>query len=119
MTDAIIILIVLAILVFALGGAKKRLKGGCCGGDGEIRLKPTATKGAPDTHHIAVQIEGMTCNHCKLRVENAFHALPDCYAEVHLKKHCADVWSKKEFSDEELAELVQKIGYTFKGCSRF
>ena len=37
-----------------------------------------------------VQIEGMTCEHCKNRVENALNRLEGVSAKVNLKKKTAD-----------------------------
>ena len=38
-----------------------------------------------------VQIEGMTCEHCKNRVENALNRLEGVSAKVNLKKKTADL----------------------------
>lgn len=116
MTDAIVVLIIVIILIFALGGAKKRVKGGCCGGGSKPkRVKPKDTNTANYAYKVIVDIDGMTCDNCKMRVENAFNSLPGCYAKVNLKKKCAEVWTKAEMSENEIADIVKKSGYTFKG----
>ena len=43
-----------------------------------------------------VQIEGMTCEHCKNRVENALNRLEGVSAKVNLKKKTAVVSMEKE-----------------------
>lgn len=119
MTDIIIILILVAVLVFSFSGAKKRLKGGCCGGGNTPKkVKPKNTNTAEYTYKMTVYIDGMTCDHCKTRVENAFNSLKDCYAKVNLRNKCAEVWVNEQMSEEEIAELIKKSGYTFVGFSR-
>lgn len=118
MTDAIVIILLLLVLVFALGGAKKRLKGGCCGGGSKPKkVKPKNTDTAHYTYKVTAYIDGMTCDHCKARVENAFNSLPDCYARVNLKKKCAEIWSNEKMSEEDIAAIVKKNGYSLMGIS--
>ena len=119
MTDAIIIILLLVVLVFALIGAKKRLKGGCCGGGSKPKkVKPQNTNISKYMYKSTIYIDGMTCEHCKTRVENAFNSLPDCYAKVNLKKKCASLWSNERLDEEKVIEIVQKSGYTFVSYSK-
>ena len=118
MKDAIIILFLIAILIFALSGAKKRLKGGCCGGGSKVKkVKSADTNKSHYTYKSTIYIDGMTCEHCKARIENAFNTLPDCYAKVSLKKKCAELWTNERLSEEEIKGIVKKNGYTFVGYS--
>ena len=59
-----------------------------------------------------ILIEGMSCNHCSSRVENALNALEGTKAKVDLKKKCAFV--ETELSDEVLTHAVEDAGYTVK-----
>lgn len=118
MTDAIVIILLLVVVMFALSGAKKRLKGGCCGGGSKVKkVKSADSNKSHYTYKSTVYIDGMTCEHCKARVENVFNSLPDCYAEVNLKKKCAELWTNERLSEEKVSELVEKNGYTFVGYS--
>ena len=120
-TNIIVILILALILFFAVrGGAKrlrggaKRLRGGCCGSGGKVKkVKAANTDKSHYEYKCTVYIDGMTCEHCKARVENAFNILPGCLCEVNLAKKCAEVWSETEMSEEELRSIVEKAGYVF------
>lgn len=59
-----------------------------------------------------VNIEGMSCEHCKAHVEKELNALPGVQAKVELKKNRAIVKSKEEVSDEALRGAVDEAGYT-------
>ena len=118
MTDAIIVILLLAVVVFALGGAKKRLKGGCCGGGSKPKkVKPKSTNRSHYTYKVTAYIDGMTCDHCKARVENAFNSLPDCYAKVSLRLKRAEIWSMKKMNDNEIGDIIKKSGYSLVGIS--
>lgn len=117
MTDAILIIILLLIVLFALREMKKRLKGGCCGGGDEpIRFKPEDSNAAHYPYRMTVYIDGMTCEHCKARVENEFHSRPGFLAKVDLKKKCAVVRSKQPLDEDTVGEIVRKSGYTVVKC---
>ena len=57
------------------------------------------------------QIEGMTCEHCKNRVENALNRLEGVSAKVNLKKKTAVVSMEKEIEDMQLQKAVEQAGY--------
>lgn len=57
------------------------------------------------------QIEGMTCEHCKNRVENALNRLEGVSAKVNLKKKTAVVSMEKEVEDMQLQKAVEQAGY--------
>ncbi len=117
MGNAIIICILLVFALLALRETKKRLRGGCCGGGDEpVRLKPQDAESSHYSHKMLVYIDGMTCAHCKARVENEFHSHPGMLAKVDLKKKYAKVWSKQPLSRETVEAIVKKSGYTFVRC---
>ena len=59
-----------------------------------------------------VRVEGMHCQNCARRVENAFNAKEGFYAKVDLGKKTALVCSKREVPDEELKQVVRDLGYS-------
>jgi copper ion binding protein len=61
-----------------------------------------------------LKISGMSCNHCKARVENALKGLDGVTdAVVNLSAAKADVdYDGSKVSPEKLAEAVQDAGYT-------
>ena len=111
MEDYIIIGIILCITVLSLLRAKKHFKGGCCSsGSNTIRDKKTLS--APKIGEKIMRIEGMHCENCAIRVENALNRLDGVLCRVNLKKKLATVSYSKEVADEVLKETVEKIGYT-------
>lgn len=111
MEDYIIIGIILCIIVLALLRVKKHFRGGCCSsGSNTIRDKKTLS--APQIGEKIMRIEGMHCENCAIRVENALNRLDGVLCRVNLKKKLATVSYSKEVADEVLKETVEKIGYT-------
>ncbi|MGI6143813.1 MAG: heavy metal translocating P-type ATPase [bacterium] len=58
-----------------------------------------------------IKIEGMSCNHCKMRVEKVLNALEGVQAEVDLAENSARVTLAKDVSDEILKQVVEEAGY--------
>ena len=61
--------------------------------------------------HTRLQIDGLTCEHCKNRVENALNRLEGVSAKVNLKKKTAVVSMEKEVEDMQLQKAVEQAGY--------
>lgn len=119
MENVIIILILAVILFFAVKGGLKRLHGGCCGGGNKIKkIKSLDMNKSDYRYKSTVYVDGMTCEHCRVRVENAFNSLPGCLAKVNLKKKYVELWSNKILSDKELEDIIKKNGYSFIRCLR-
>ena len=60
-------------------------------------------------------IEGMMCEHCKNRVENAlldFNGVKDARVDLDAKK--AEVELSKDISNDTLKELIEDLGYEVK-----
>lgn len=111
MEDIIIILILLAVVVVALLRVKKHFGGGgCCGSAGNtIRDKKSLT--APKLGEKILTIEGMSCENCEIRVENALNRLDNAAAKVSWKKKTAIVSYSAQIPDELLKQTVEKMGY--------
>ena len=111
MTDMIIIFILILVLLLALFRARKHFQGGgCCGsGSNTIRLKKTLD--GPKKGEKTLVIQGMHCENCEIRVENALNRLENVAAKVSWKKKAAVVAYSAEVSDESLKEAVESLGY--------
>ena len=74
----------------------------------------------PDHYRYCVRltISGMTCAHCKLRVENALNAKENVWAEVNLKESTAIVRMKDELPADTLRRIVSRSGYTVEGVEK-
>lgn len=58
-----------------------------------------------------INIEGMSCSHCQMRVEKALNAVDGVKAKVSLKDKNAAVTLSKDVSDEALKQAVEDAGY--------
>ncbi len=60
-------------------------------------------------------VEGMTCMHCKMRVETAIKKVAGVkQVEIDLAKKSVIVDMKKEIADQVFADVVSQAGYTLK-----
>ena len=58
-------------------------------------------------------IDGMSCQHCVMRVKNALEELEGVQsAHVDLEKKTADVEMKQDVDESALFRAVQEAGYT-------
>jgi copper chaperone CopZ len=58
-----------------------------------------------------IEIQGMSCDHCKKAVEKALNAISGVEAEVDLKQKTAVIKSKTAVDDEILKNAVTEAGY--------
>lgn len=93
----IICVVIAAICIFAVISYRKKLKNGCCGGGGdEVKhVKPQDTNVNDYDHVYRMDIEGMHCKNCAMRIENAFNEQPDCMAKVDLAGKFARIYTKE------------------------
>ncbi len=111
MDNYIIIGLLLVILLFAVLRAKKHFRGGgCCGsGSNTIRSKKKLT--APVLGEKTLTIEGMHCENCEIRVENALNRLEGVACSVSYKKKTARLRYSQPVPDDVLKNTVEKMGY--------
>jgi len=69
------------------------------------------TEGDQSEMKKVITINGMSCEHCKARVEKALNAIDGVEAKVDLKKNNAIVSLTTEVSDEVLKNAVNEAGY--------
>jgi copper chaperone len=65
---------------------------------------------------MKLEIDGMSCSHCRMRVEKALKAV-DGVEEVivNLDNGTAEVSSAKEIEENLLREIIDDAGYALKG----
>lgn len=112
MENVIIIGIILILIFYGIRSGRKHFRGegGCCGG-GSTPVKKQKKKLKNVIAQKTVVIEGMTCEHCKNRVEKSINEIDGAAAKVKFKKKEAVVALEKEISDEQLRMAVEKAGY--------
>ncbi len=58
-----------------------------------------------------VEINGMSCDHCRANAEKALNTIPGVTAKVDLKKKRAVVELSKEVSDQAFKDVIKEAGY--------
>ena len=111
MENYIIAGVLLVIIVAAIFRAKKHFKGGGCCGGGSNTIRIRKKLDAPKLGEKSITIEGMHCENCEIRVENALNRLDGVVGKVNLKKKTATVSYSAEVSDELLKSTVERLGY--------
>ena len=109
----IIVVILVVILFFAVKNAIPHFRGegGCCGGSGKEKLiKPKKLDNVTATK--IVKIEGMRCENCHRRVQNALNSIDGVNAKVNGEKAVAVVKLGREIEDSELKEAITSLGYS-------
>ena len=112
MGDLIIIgILAVVVLLGVLHMGKHFRGGGCCGsGSNTIRIKKTLTE--PTLGRFTMTVEGMRCENCQARVENALNRLDGVVCLVNLRRKTAEVSYSRPFSQEEARSIVEKLGYS-------
>ena len=116
LTNIVIIAIVAVLCVYGVMKFKKNVSSGCCGtGDDEkkVRVKDKDKSNYP--YCAKLTVEGMTCNHCREKVENTLNSEEGCWATVDLDSKTATVRMKKEIPQEEFERVIRHAGYTLTG----
>lgn len=117
MQDIIIILIIVVIILLGLRSGLGHFKGqgGCCGGGGDIKKKKKKLDNVIGQKTAVV--EGMTCDHCRDRVERSIDDIDGAAGRVNLKKKEAVVLMNRPISDEEIKSAIEKAGYKVTSIS--
>lgn len=114
MGDFVIVGILVVILALGVVHMGKHFRGGgCCGsGSNTIRIKKTLTE--PILGQFTMMIEGMHCENCQARVENALNRLDGVACKVSLRWKTAQVSYSRPFDQEEARGIVEKLGYSVR-----
>lgn len=112
MENVVIVAALLMVLILGLRHGKKHFSGGgCCGsGSNTIRTKKTLTE--PEIGRMVLRVEGMHCENCQARVENALNRLDGVACLVDLRKKTATVRYSRPVAAEELCQTLEKLGYS-------
>ena len=111
MADFVIVGILIILIIIGIRSSVKHFKGegGCCGGSSSVKVKRKKLKQV--VKQRTVVIDGMTCEHCKARVESRLNQLDGVSAKVNLKKKTAVVSMEKDVEDEVIKKAVENAGY--------
>lgn len=111
MADFVIIGILIILIIIGIRSGIKHFKGegGCCGGGSSVKVKRKKLKQV--VKQRTVVIDGMTCEHCKARVESRLNSLDGVLAKVNLKRKTAVVSMEKDVEDEVIKKAIENAGY--------
>lgn len=111
MADFVIAGILIILIIIGIRSSVKHFKGegGCCGGGSSVKVKRKKLKQVVKERTII--IEGMTCDHCKARVESRLNSLDGVSAKVNLKRKTAVVSIEKDVEDEVIKKAIEDAGY--------
>ncbi|MCM1083351.1 MAG: cation transporter [Clostridium sp.] len=108
----IIIIVVIAISGGVISSVRHfKGKGGCCGGGGSYRTKKKLSN---IIEKKTFQVEGMHCEHCRNRVEEAVNDIKGVSGKVNLKERTLTVSYAEKVSDDIIISRVEKAGYKIK-----
>ena len=106
-----------AVCIYAIIRMIKKPAGGCCGCSG-CSSESACNAKTEYTHSYTVYIDGMSCGHCKARVEELFNSFAETTVEVDLDKKCAFVKSNTPVDEEKIKEAVNELGFEFKSIDK-
>ena len=112
MINIIIITIIVLAIFFAVRTSIRHFmgQGSCCGGNsGESCVLEKKLDGTV-IFKKNIKIQGMICEKCEARVQNALNEINGASAKVNLKKAEAKLDAIREVSEEEIRSAVQNAG---------
>ncbi|MCH1983491.1 cation transporter [Ruminococcus sp. OA3] len=113
MVTAIICMILIIICIFGVRSYMKKLSHGCCGsgGDSEKRIRPADRDISHYPFVYKMGIDGMTCQNCAVKIENAFHEREGFLAKVNLQRAEVIVRTREIVQEEQLRQIMKEKGY--------
>ena len=111
MTDGIIIAILVVVMFLGIRSMVKHFgrKQGCCGSSD---YKPKKKKLSKVLYKKTFLVEGMHCEHCKRRVEEAVSDISGVAGIVNLKKGELIVSYEADVGDEVIMVKLEQRGYS-------
>lgn len=108
-----IIILILALVVFlGLRHARKHFRGGGCCGSGSNTIRSHKELTQPQLGEKQLTVQGMHCENCQARVENALNRLDGVACTVNLRKKTATVRYSTPVPDDLLKQTVESLGYS-------
>lgn len=120
MGNALVLIVLVLIVVFAVKSSAKHFRGegGCCGGGGDGVKKsdiPVKKLDGEKLGELVVSISGMHCDHCAAAVTKAINRIDGASAHVILKKNQAVVSYDRALSEAEVRRAVEAEGFEVTG----
>jgi copper chaperone CopZ len=116
MNDLIVsVIVVLVIAIFAflvIKSYRKKLQSGCCGAsDEKIKKNKVTDKDKSNYPYLlTIVVDGMVCQNCQARVENALNELDGVWATANVSDGKVTIRMKKEIDEQILRKTVNNLG---------
>ncbi len=112
MINIIIITIIVLAIFFAVRTSIRHFmgQGSCCGGNSGGSCALEKKLDGTVIFKKNIKIQGMICEKCEARVQNALNEINGASAKVNLKKAEAKLDAIREVSEEEIRSAVQNAG---------
>ena len=112
MENLIIIAILAAVVAYGIFATMKHFKGegGCCGG-GSKEIREHKKLDGPKLGEKEIQVMGMHCENCEIRVERFVNKLDGVVCKANHKKNLAVVAYSKPVEDSQLKQAIETAGY--------
>lgn len=116
MGTAVICGIIIILCYIGIKSTMKRVKSGCCGGGSEkVKFVKVTDKNENNyKYKYDIEVDGLVCDNCRKRLENAFNTNEGMYAKVDLQKKVARLNAKQSISEEQIKDIVASSGYFIK-----
>ena len=116
MGTVVVLLILAAIIAFAVFGTIKRIRyGSSCCGERDPAPKKINVSDKDKSHYPYVYelgIDGMHCSNCARRIENGFNKIPGMWAKADVSKKQVILMTKEQVEQNECFKIVSDSGYT-------
>ncbi|MBQ8789747.1 MAG: heavy-metal-associated domain-containing protein [Ruminiclostridium sp.] len=114
--------IVSALVIIAIISVKTYLKNltqGCCGSGGgkENEISVDKSDFSEYKYKYTVEIAGMTCKNCSIRISNVFNRKDGILADVSYEDGCAIIYSKESLKDLSIRQTIVGLGYSVSGIT--
>lgn len=115
----ILIVLVIAVVAFiTIRNYRKQLKEGCCGAGGDdgpgAKVEPKDTNKANYPYIADVKIEGMHCDNCVRKVENAVNRIDGAWADVDLASNSAKILLKDPKLEKQIKMAIANNDFLVK-----
>ena len=115
MANVIIVLILVAAVGYGIYSFIHHLRhgGGCCGEHDAPAKKVRAadTNKSHYPHRLVMGVDGMTCQNCQRRVENALNAMPGTWATADLAAQQVSILTKETPDEAAIRQAIRDAGY--------
>lgn len=110
MENSIVVGVLIIVIFISIRSTVKHFAGrsGCCGGGG---YRPKKKKLAKVIYQKTFHVDGMHCEHCKMRVEEVVNDIKGVAGKVNLKKGELTVAYEEAVDDGLIKSRIEKAGY--------